>query len=142
MADREYAETYLVLCQQSGKPWAPFTLLGATSDEVERIAGQRIERHNHYTHGDPVTLVQVRRLADVVAELEQLADLQRRLERLQRVADAAGVLWHSQNAFAPITPEKIRRQEWTVVEVGRDAMAALGDALDLAAAATPEVGDG
>jgi hypothetical protein len=58
--------------------------------------------------------------------------LMREKHELQRIADAARGVWESQNALEP-TPRQIREQEWTVVEVGRDAMADLGGALHPAA---------
>lgn len=52
------------------------------------------------------------------------------IERLEAIERAARRVWRSQNALAP-TPEKLRHQEWTVVEVGNDAMADLGEALGI-----------
>lgn len=49
-------------------------------------------------------------------------------ERAEAIEQAARKVWDSQNAYRR-TVAQLRAQEWSVVEVGNDAMADLGEAL-------------
>jgi hypothetical protein len=51
--------------------------------------------------------------------------------KLQAVAGAARKVWESQDGWWFITPQELRDRDWTVVEVTRDAMAELGEALGI-----------
>jgi len=101
---------------------------------VEAAWATLVDAHDHQAHLLRVELADLTRRLDQADRntFEALEQVKWLREQVKWLREAAQAVWDSQNGYE-ITPQKIRQQEWTVVEVGRDAMADLGDVLDQAA---------